>query len=355
MKYISSLCSDVGTVNCPCPLAETGDCLVCGRLCGKDCSDCRWTGVCIYNEYIQNDEVIRNRRKNSRVQILEKIKYGDDIMVMAIKVSRRFALEASWPGSFVFVASDDTMGFSNVPISVMRVDESNGILYIAFKIISSKTKRLAEANDSVFIRGVYRNGLIGKGLVDMERDVLGGKASRSKWLMITKGMGVAPAVNILKWAKGRVEAKLLLDEEKVGKEFVEDCFEKAGLMNKKTEDPKENEKHSSSAIDIKKVDLSKLIEKCDEKNSHGYESNIKDFYKNKIRNFDRIFILGSDYYISQISARFDIPLEKLIFSNNFNMCCGEGICGACSHTDCRGISKKMCKCRDVDVSELIPF
>ena len=75
MKYVNKLCADVGTANCPCPLAETGDCLICGRLSGKDCSDCKWSGVCIYNEYIQNDKIIRNRRKNFRASIVEKREY----------------------------------------------------------------------------------------------------------------------------------------------------------------------------------------------------------------------------------------------------------------------------------------
>ena len=32
MANINDLCADAGTPGCPCPLSETGDCLVCGRL-----------------------------------------------------------------------------------------------------------------------------------------------------------------------------------------------------------------------------------------------------------------------------------------------------------------------------------
>ena len=64
MTYINSVCADVGTANCPCPLAATGDCLVCGRLSGRGECDCSWAGVCIYNEYIQNGSVISHFKKN---------------------------------------------------------------------------------------------------------------------------------------------------------------------------------------------------------------------------------------------------------------------------------------------------
>ena len=45
MTYINELCADIGTDNCPCPLAETGDCLVCGRLAGRGECDCRCVRV----------------------------------------------------------------------------------------------------------------------------------------------------------------------------------------------------------------------------------------------------------------------------------------------------------------------
>ena len=35
MTYLNPICADVGTRNCPCPLAETGDCLVCSRLAAE--------------------------------------------------------------------------------------------------------------------------------------------------------------------------------------------------------------------------------------------------------------------------------------------------------------------------------
>ncbi len=60
--------------------------------------------------------------------------------------------------------------------------------------------------------------------------------------------------------------------------------------------------------------------------------------------YDAILLLASDYYQDAIS----IPGEKAVYSNNFHMCCGEGICGACTMVDETGKSHKMCKCQFYD-------
>ena len=73
MTYKEEVCIDAGSENCPCLLAESGDCITCSRLQGKDCCDCNWRGVCIYNEYIQNGKKINNRRESKKTRILKKI------------------------------------------------------------------------------------------------------------------------------------------------------------------------------------------------------------------------------------------------------------------------------------------
>jgi hypothetical protein len=60
--------------------------------------------------------------------------------------------------------------------------------------------------------------------------------------------------------------------------------------------------------------------------------------------YDRVIILTSNYFIKTIKTQLKIPDVKLVYCNNFNMCCGEGICGACVYTDENGNSYKTCKC-----------
>lgn len=57
--------------------------------------------------------------------------------------------------------------------------------------------------------------------------------------------------------------------------------------------------------------------------------------------YDAVMVLASDYFIETLP----VPREKLVHSNNFHMCCGEGICGACTMIDEQGVSHKMCKCQ----------
>ena len=101
MTYFNPICADVGTRNCPCPLAETGDCLVCSRLSGaRECS-CRWAGVCVYNEYMQNGSMVRTKRQDRSTEILQRLWQGDDLLMLQLRVSRGFALEAA---GFFFIS-----------------------------------------------------------------------------------------------------------------------------------------------------------------------------------------------------------------------------------------------------------
>lgn len=313
MTYQNSVCTDAGTAHCPCALAETGDCLVCSRLAGRDECGCSWAGVCVYNEYIQNDRVVRNRRESRTVPIVKKIRYGGDLLVMVLKVSKGFALRAMEPGSFVFINRTGENDFFNMPVSVMKADVENERLYIALKVISGKTKKAAEAAESLQLRGVYRNGLLGEGTAGLAED----RKNGGRWLVITKGIGFAPAVNLLEWADGRVSVDMIADLEKVSEEMFEDNM-------------RECMAESGDNLHLKKNSLQEIIPSLSEEKAASY---------------DRIILLASDYYIRTVTEKMAIPSHKLVFCNNFRMCCGEGICGACSHVDSTGKVSKMCKCR----------
>lgn len=305
MTYVNNICADAGTVNCPCHLAETGDCLVCSRLAGEGKCQCSWAGFCIYNEFIHNDGKAINRRRQQRVKIIEKIRYDDNLLVLVLGVNKGFLLNAAKPGSFVFVKKSEDEEFFDVPVSVMKVDVEKGELHIAVKIISAKTRAIAEAEDFLVMRGVYRNGLLGEGIKTLGKD--------EKWLIFTKGVGFAPAVNLLMWAEGRSTGHLVIDTEKINDEIIYDYINKSI-------------RSAGAKVTITTDSLRNAV-------NYGHES------------YDKVIILASDYYIKTIAADLGIPKAKLIFSNNFHMCCGEGVCGACGHVDSKGNTHKMCKCR----------
>lgn len=315
MKYMNRYCADAGTSNCPCPLAETGDCLICSRLSGEERCDCSWCGVCIYNEFIQNDSKARNIRADKRARILRKIKYGPDLVVLEIKVGRGMALNAAMPGSFVFLRRYEDGPFFNLPISVMRSDTQNGTLLLAIKVTSAKSRAVAEAEGSLMVRGIYRNGLLGEGFRTLEK--------RGRWLIMTRGAGFAPAVNLLDWSEGKADIHLVIDTENMAEELVNDMMKENG--------------GSGAKKNPLKVTMCLL----------------EEYRQNLTQGYDRVFILASDYYIKNKAEELQVPRDKLICSNNFHMCCGEGICGACCHVDDKGHMSKMCKCREMDAKELL--
>lgn len=345
MKYINKYCADAGTGNCPCPLAETGDCLICGRLSGKEACDCHWAGFCIYNEYIQNGSVVRDPRQDRQVRILRKTWYGTDLLELELETSRDMALKAANPGTFVFLRTKEGPLYTSVPVSVMMSDVERGTLRVVLKIISSKTKRIADAEGSLVLRGIYRSGLLGGGLEGLEDDLKrhrkdrGTAAEKKKWLIMTKGAGFAPAVNLLKWAGGRVDTCLIIDTEKIGEEIVRDALH---------EDTPGCPEGPGAGMETHMAPLQELLRDLQSRSI----SCRKDAFQPDVWDYDRVFILASDYYIRTIATQLSIPDDKLIFSNNFHMCCGEGICGACGHTDSRGRIHKMCKCRFFDIKEM---
>ena len=309
MNYNSLDCIDAGTENCPCYLAVTGDCLLCTRLQGKDYCDCNWKGVCIYNEFIQGNGRVNNPRSDFEAKIVRKKYYLNDLAVFTLDVGKGFAIKASRPGSFVFLKDKNSKSFYETPLCIMETDINKGQLSVAVKIISAKTKTLADTEDSLIVRGVYRNGIIGISAIT-GKDIKG-----KKILLIAKGIGLAPAMlaaNYL-WYKNRVD--LIIDPDKISEEMISDYLgEGEGIIKYL----------SLSNPDDRKV-LTDLLSR---------------------EKYDSVIILTSDYYLKTISeiVKKKLPDAKIALSNNFKICCGEGVCGACSVTS-GSDTFKMCKCQ----------
>lgn len=332
MTYFNPICADVGTRNCPCPLAETGDCLVCSRLSGaRECS-CRWAGVCVYNEYMQNGSMVRTKRKARSTEILQRLRQGDDLLMLQLRVPRGFVLEASQPGSFLFLKPPGAPEMTSVPASVMAADVEHESLWVILKIISAKTKALAACEDFLEMRGIYRSGLLGKGVAGILDLHDPGVSVRKRWLILTKGVGFAPAVNLIRWAAGRIDIHVIADPEKVGDDVIRQQF--------RAWQP-EGHRSEGGRFRLEFQSLAKLLEQT------AAASPLQQ------TDYDRIFLLASDYYIKRLSAVMKIPPDKLVFCNNFHLCCGEGICGACGHVDAEGNLRKMCKCREFSALDLL--
>lgn len=372
MTYFNPICADVGTRNCPCPLAETGDCLVCSRLSGaRECS-CRWAGVCVYNEYMQNGSMVRTRRKDRSTEILQRLWQGDDLLMLQLRVSRGFALEASRPGSFLFLKPPGAPEMTSVPVSVMAADVEHESLWVILKIISAKTKALAVCEDFLEMRGIYRSGLLGKGAAGMLDLHDPGNSVRKRWLILTKGVGFAPAVNLIRWTAGRIDIHVIADPEKVGDDVIRQQFRAWQPEAYRNEDGRFRLEFQSLAKLLEQPAAASPLQQTDSTAAAPpataphtsssiaaappaaapHDPDLNALYLQQT-DYDRIFLLASDYYIKRLSAVMKIPPEKLVFCNNFHLCCGEGICGACGHVDAEGNLHKMCKCREFSALDLL--
>lgn len=305
-------CVDSGTENCPCYLAATGDCLVCSRLQGKEYCDCLWKGVCIYNEFIQNNQEINNPRKDFTARIVSKSQYLDDLYVFTLEVGRGFALKAAAPGSYVFLQAPNHQNYYHTPISIMQVDTESGFITVLIKSISAKTKAICNENENLIVRGVYRGGI-------SEISKITGRFNRivpdSKVLIFTKGVGFAPAINLLNWAGQNTETEIIIDNDKICDQVIWDHLQPT----------------TANQVTLKSLQDC-LNSPLAEKISEG--------------EYTTVVVLASAYFIEEIKKIvLQLPNPPIfVHSNNANICCGEGICGACCCVDANGNVHKKCKC-----------
>ncbi|MEA4987731.1 MAG: hypothetical protein VB095_06700 [Anaerovorax sp.] len=327
MSYNTYDCIDAGTENCPCYLALTGDCLTCSRLQGKDCCDCNWRGVCIYNEFVQGNRKVNNPRTEFEAKILEKKFYLDDLVIFILDVGKGFAIKASHPGSYVFLRGRQSSHFYDLPISVMRADVEKGTIHVAVKIIALKTKALLEEPERFVLRGVYRNGIQGVSALRPS------KTKDQKILFIAKGIGVAPAILAANALRYRNKVDFVLDTEKISTELISDY-----LGEKGNHEVKEiNEENGA----VGELGIIKYLTLNNEQDRRDLVRLLKK------ENYDCVAVLASDYFVDTIGAlvRKTLPGVKLANSNNFHICCGEGVCGACSFVNEEGDTIRMCKCQ----------
>lgn len=315
-------CIDAGSENCPCYLAVTGDCLTCSRIQGKDYCDCNWKGVCIYNEFIQGNRRINNPRRDFEAPIAKTKFYKDDLVVYVLDVGKGFAIKASRPGSYIFMKSSNSNSFYNVPISIMKADIEKGQIHLAIKIISAKTKALLAETEKFIIRGIYRNGIQGISPIIQK------KIPNHKVLIIAKGIGIAPGILLIQFLSHKRRVDMIIDTDKISKELISDYLDTKIESIKQDEVEKEEGtiKFMSFAEETSLKELEEILQK---------------------NNYDSILILTSDYYIETYGKliRKILPGASVGVSNNFHICCGEGLCGSCSLITETGDSIKMCKCQ----------
>ncbi|WP_315114688.1 sulfide/dihydroorotate dehydrogenase-like FAD/NAD-binding protein [uncultured Clostridium sp.] len=300
MNYEVRDCIDAGSEYCPCHLAESGECLLCSQLRGKDFCDCiNWKGVCIYQEFVWNGEKAKDGRDEIQCILLNKKYIYEDLALYTISVPHKLAKELNSPGAFVFLRKPDSEYFFSTPISVMEVniEENRVVLAIEVKGVKTKNLDLLKEGEKILLKGPYWNGVLGLKNLDKSKD---GTA-----IVISRGIGQAPIVPVLKklYANNN-KIYVLIDREPYENIFIEKYIEQYNceviyttVINEKGEIPSEFKNILISILKNEKINI--------------VHSSAAD-----IVNYNVLNLIG----------------ETVEFSccNNGKMCCGEGVCGSCS-------------------------
>jgi NAD(P)H-flavin reductase len=305
-------CIDAGTEYCPCHLAETGDCLLCSQLNGKKFCDCiNWKGVCIYQEYIWNQGKAKKGRKSYSCKITKKENVETNVIILNLSVPHELAKNLVHPGSYVFLRSGKTSQFYDVPISIMETNVDENIITVAIEIKGIKTKSINFLNegDNILVRGPYWNGDLGL------RNIY--KSREGTSVIIARGIGQAPMVPVLKklYSNGN-NIIVIMDKANYKNTFITKYLE---LCN-------------CTVINCNTLQNGAISEEL--------KNTLNSLFENEKINL--IHCSGPDILNYKVLEYVE---DKVDFSccNNAKMCCGEGVCGACSTRFKGSRVKKLCK------------
>ena len=285
-------CVDAGSRRCPCQLMKAGQCYVCTMSRTGKCTCGRnWEGVCPYTEYVVNGLKSGGLLKTFRARVLEVVSYSEQLKVVTLEVPAGFAQQCRAAGSFVLAES---LG-CKVPLSVLRT--GTAAVELAVQPAGPKTMDLLDPERSEWeISGPFEAGLSGGHKLRKDEPLL----------VIAKGTAVAPYVNLAQSLNG----KLMIDGDKLTEDFLQEYV----------------------GTDYEQICLGDEMDRA----------------AAAIDSYSQVMFLASPYYTEKILEMRPERKDDIITANHANMCCGVGICGACSCTDKDGVAVRRCKCREID-------
>lgn len=395
-------CVDVGSEKCPCILMEAGQCYTC-RMCRDGVCACgeSWRGSCPYTTWLQQGGCAQEAPRVSEASILAVREYAPHLSVVTLSVPRGLAQRCRTLGAYIIVES---LGWQ-IPLSVLRstytagtashttpaaastagaapagsastsgsastdiqsasiktdidpipasafpsaIDAADGgQIEIAIQPIGPKSRALLQDLTAPWrIRGPFYGGLtaLGSGVLHPADPLL----------VIAKGTAIAPFINMLeRFCQAGTQdistacqtqsltpgLRLLIDADKLTADFLTDYL--------KTQE--------GQSIPWQPIRLASEMERA----------------AMLIAESRQTLFLASPYYAAQAkkaflkSAAFDGAARVqdstcglkdredaisqaqnrcLLLPNHANICCGIGICGACSETDGDGVTMRKCKC-----------
>lgn len=312
MNYEIIDCIDSGSEYCPCHLAETGDCILCSQLKGKDSCDCtNWKGVCIYQEYIWNGKKAKNQREAYNCTIADKENVDKKLLILTIIAKHKLVEELSVPGSYVFLRNPSKNLYYDAPISIMEANLKENYIKLAIEIKGTKTKTINELNkkDNILVRGPYWNGVLGIKNINLLKE--------SSALIVARGIGEAPMLPVIKklYSNGNKIA-ILIDSGNINDSFAKEYLEK----------------YNTETFYCNMLSKGEL--------TYEFCNLLSECVKSK--NVKLIHISGPDILINRVLNEINDDI-MVSCCNNAKMCCGEGVCGTCSVRYSGHKLKKLCK------------
>ncbi|MEG2353730.1 MAG: sulfide/dihydroorotate dehydrogenase-like FAD/NAD-binding protein [Clostridium sp.] len=323
MGYEVYTCSDVGTKFCPCHLAESGQCIICSQLNSGNCHCTHWSGVCVYQELIWNNNKAKSGRENYKCKVVKKNIIEEDIILLTLEGGYELLHDLKVMGSFVFLKRLDKEESFFTPISLMDIDLENSTMTLAIELKGIKTIDLSklEVDDIVVVKGPFWNGILGlRHLKNLVNNVC---------LLVCRGIGQAPMIPVLKHLhengnkvivlndKANIKGKLIDGylEKYAYKVYSCNCLEKGKLT-----------KSFKELFIDQVISLYPAVIHCDGADILNYE----------------VMELLEKIKESLKSAGVEKPL-KYSCCNNTKMCCGEGVCGACTRKNNDRKLRRLCK------------
>jgi dihydroorotate dehydrogenase electron transfer subunit len=311
-KYIE--CIDANTSYCPCKLSEVGECLICSHLNGgKFCECTKYSGLCIYQEYVWNGEKSKVPRRYELCDITEMKYIREEILLIKIKVDHELALQLNHIGAYVFLKNADSADSFGTPISILNSDVENNKLTVAIKVIGVKTKILEKCKETIMLKGPFWNGIQGQLFIK--------NLKNEKCLILGRGIGLAPAILAAKKISERNnQIFAFLEKGRNTENYFKDYFEQL--------------KCTTESISIMGKD--NII--C----HSGMEHIIHCIEQNGIQ---IILSAGNDIFHKRIINYLYKRNHNLKFAtvNNSTICCGEGNCGSCIQSINNQQKIKTCK------------
>ncbi|MFZ7132723.1 MAG: sulfide/dihydroorotate dehydrogenase-like FAD/NAD-binding protein [Eubacteriales bacterium] len=312
MNYEIIDCIDAGTEFCPCHLAESEECLLCSQLQGKEFCDCKnWKGTCIYQEFEWNNGKVQQGRKYFNGRIVEKKYITDNVILLNIKTDHYLCKNLLKPGSFIFLRNPNTHQYFDVPISIMECNLKEDTLTMIIEIEGIKTKKidLLKIEEDILLKGPFWNGIFGIKHIN--------HCKEKSVMVLARGIGQAPIIPLLKKLNNKGNRIfLLLDKGKYEEIFIQEYL---------------------STYHVQVIPICTMINgKLTVETIEKIEQLLID------EQVEHIHCAGPDILIKEIIAL----IKKRITTsccNNAKMCCGEGVCGACTTRFEGQVVKRLCK------------